>query len=84
MYLTGAKPIVDFLLGAVDITDEGCIKVNSDDMSTSVPGVYAVGDVTCKPIRQVVVATAEGCIAALSADKYINDRKSVMAQWGSK
>jgi thioredoxin reductase (NADPH) len=81
MYLQGAKPIVEFLLGAVELNTEGCIKVERD-MSTSVEGVYAVGDVTCKPIRQVVVATAEGCIAALSAEKYINTRKRMKSQWG--
>ncbi|UCH88258.1 MAG: FAD-dependent oxidoreductase [Thermoplasmata archaeon] len=82
MYLTGAKPIVDFLLGALELNSEGCIKINIEDMSTSVPGVFAVGDVTCKQIRQVVVATAEGCIAALSAEKYINARNRVKPQWG--
>ena len=82
LYLTGAKPITDFLLGAVELDDKGCIKINSEDMSTSLPGVFAIGDVTCKQIRQVVVATAEGCIAALSADKYIHDRTRVRAQWG--
>jgi thioredoxin reductase (NADPH) len=84
MYLAGARPVVDFLLGAVELNDEGCINVDQMDMSTSLEGVYAIGDVTCKRIRQVVVATAEGCIAALSADKYINDRTRVMAQWGNK
>lgn len=82
MYLTGAKPIVDFLLGAVELSPEGCIDADPKDMSTSVPGVYAIGDVTCKQVRQVVVATAEGCIAALSAEKYINDRKKTKSQWG--
>jgi len=82
LYLTGAKPITDFLLGAVELDEKGCIKTNSEDKSTSLPGVYAIGDVTCKQIRQVVVATAEGCIAALSADKYIHDRKRVRTQWG--
>ena len=81
IFLHGRNPITDFLYGAVDITDQGCIKVNKDDMSTSVEGVYAVGDVTCKEFRQVVIAAAEGCIAALSADRYINKRKQVRPQW---
>ncbi len=81
IFLHGRNPITDFLYGAVDSTDEGCIKVNKEDMSTSVEGVYAVGDVTCKKFRQVVIAAAEGCIAALSADKYINKRKQVRPQW---
>ncbi len=79
IFLHGNKPIVDFLYNAVDITD-GCITVNKD-MSTSVNGVYAAGDVACKKFRQVIIAAAEGCTAALSADKYINKRKRVRPQW---
>ncbi|MBU7018804.1 MAG: FAD-dependent oxidoreductase [Theionarchaea archaeon] len=81
IFLHGANPITGFLYNAVDITDQGCIKVNKEDMSSSVEGVYAVGDVTCKKFRQVVIAASEGCIAALSADKYINRRKQVRPQW---
>lgn len=81
IFLHGSNPITDFLYNAVDITEEGCIKVNKEDMSTSVEGVYAVGDVTCKKFRQVIIAAAEGCTAALSADKYINKRKRMKSQW---
>ena len=81
VYLHGNQPIVDFLYDAVETTEAGCIKVNKEYMSTSVEGVYAVGDVTCKQIRQVVLAAAEGCTAALSADKYINRRKRFRPQW---
>lgn len=80
IFLHGNKPIVDFLYNAVDISEKGCITVD-EDMATSVEGVYAAGDVTCKKFRQVVIAAAEGCIAALSADKYINKRKRVRPQW---
>ncbi len=81
VYLHGIQPVVDFLYGALDMMEDGCIKVNREDMSTSVDGVYAVGDVTCKKIRQVVIASGEGCIAALSADKYINKWQRVRPQW---
>jgi thioredoxin reductase (NADPH) len=79
MYLHGNKPVVDFLHGALRLVDE-CIAVD-DTMTTSVEGVFAAGDVTCKRFRQVVLAAAEGCTAALSADKYINKRKRVRPQW---
>ena len=52
-------------------------------MYTSVEGVYAVGDVTCKKIRQTVIAAAEGCVAALSADRYLNKRSKARSQWSS-
>jgi len=81
VYLHGNKPIVDFLQDALATTDDGCIDVQGDDMSTSVEGVFAVGDVTCKKLRQVVVASAQGCTAALSADKYINSWNRVRSQW---
>jgi thioredoxin reductase (NADPH) len=81
VYLHGNSPIVDFLADAVELTPIGCIKVNKDDMSTSVEGVYAVGDITCKEIRQAVVAAAEGCTAALSADKYLHQRQKARSLW---
>jgi thioredoxin reductase (NADPH) len=80
VFLHGSSPIVDFLYNAVDITEEGCIQVDTH-MATSVDGVYAAGDVTCTKIRQVIIAAAEGCTAALSADTYINRRKNVRPQW---
>ena len=82
LYLHGAQPVVDYLLESVEI-EAGCIKANKDDMSTSVEGVYAVGDVTCKKIRQTVIAAAEGCVAALSADRYLNKRRISPSQWSS-
>ncbi len=81
MFLHGNQPIVDFLYEAVEISDNGCIKVNRDDMSTSVKGVYAIGDVNCRLFRQVVLATGEGCRAALSIDRFINERKQARFQW---
>ena len=41
-------------------------------MATSVPGLYAAGDVTVKDLRQVVTATNDGAIAANSVTRYIN------------
>lgn len=81
VYLHGNSPIVDFLVDALELTPIGCVKVNKEDMSTSVEGVYAVGDITCKEIRQAVVAAAEGCTAALSADKYLNQRQKARSLW---
>jgi thioredoxin reductase (NADPH) len=84
MMLTGAQPIIDFLHGALETTEDGAIKVDKEDMSTSVEGVFAIGDVASRKYRQVVIAAADGCIAALSADKYINKRKRARFQWSKK
>ncbi len=80
VYLHGSRPVVDFLNFAVDISDEECIITNSM-METNIPGVFAAGDVTCTEIRQVVIAAAKGCIAALSADKYVHHRKRRRLDW---
>jgi thioredoxin reductase (NADPH) len=75
VYLHGNQPVVDFLYGAIPTSPEECIIVNRDEMATEIEGVYAAGDVTCKKIRQVVIATAEGCVAALSAERYLRHRE---------
>ena len=80
VYLHGNKPVVDFLFGGLDTGEDGCVLVNNM-METSVPGVFAAGDVTCTEIRQIVVAAAHGCIAALSAEKYLYGRKKIRMDW---
>ncbi|MDO8670565.1 MAG: FAD-dependent oxidoreductase [Dehalococcoidia bacterium] len=75
LYLYGRLPVVDFLHGSLKLTDEQeCVKTDREDMSTSVPGVYAVGDVTCRRLRQAVLAAADGCTAAMSAERYLTGR----------
>jgi thioredoxin reductase (NADPH) len=80
VYLHGNKPVVDFLFGAIETKEDGCIPVSSM-METSIPGVFAAGDVTCSEIRQVVVAASQGCIAALTAERYLYKRKKVRMDW---
>jgi thioredoxin reductase (NADPH) len=74
--LTGTAPTTDFLSGALPLTEDGCITVDAERM-TPVPGVYAIGDVTCRHIKQAVVAASDGVIAALSIDRYLNKRARV-------
>jgi thioredoxin reductase (NADPH) len=65
------KPNIAFLRNLrVRVDDKGHIMVN-EKQETNVEGLYAAGDVTSFPIKQVVVAAAQGAIAALSAYKYI-------------
>ena len=80
VYLMGNKPIIDFLQGAVDVSEEGCIMTNRF-METNVPGVFSAGDVTCTEARQVIIAASHGCLAALSAEKYIFGRKKAKVDW---
>jgi thioredoxin reductase (NADPH) len=81
IYIYGSKPIVDFLYGSVELTEEECVETNRM-METPLPGVFAAGDVTCTEVRQVATATANGCIAALSAEKYVRHRTRRRSDWG--
>jgi thioredoxin reductase (NADPH) len=78
--LHGNKPIVDFLGGNVELSEEECIVTNRMT-ETSIPGVFAAGDITCTEVRQVVVSAANGCIAALSAERYITHRSRRRYDW---
>lgn len=80
VYLHGNRPITDFLSGTLETGEDGCIPVNCM-METSLPGVFAAGDVTCTEIRQVVVAASQGCIAALAAEKYLYKRTRYRTDW---
>lgn len=80
VYLHGNKPVVDFLFGAIETKEDGCIPVSSL-METSIPGVFAAGDVTCTEFRQVVVAASQGCIAALAAERFIYKRTQIRMDW---
>lgn len=81
VYLHGSQPVVDFLAEGLEMAEEGGI-ITSAMMETSVPGVFAAGDVIHTEIRQVVVAASTGCLAALSAEKFIHNRKRTKMDWG--
>ncbi len=74
MLLAGNAPITDFAAGQLHLDESGCIAVDCN-CATSVPGVYAVGDVTCVHPNQAIIAAAEGVIAALAIDKYLKGRE---------
>ncbi len=80
IFLGGTKPSVDFLMGQVEMTEGDCVVVN-EEMMTSVPGVFAAGDVLCTNIKQAVIAAADGCKAALAVDKFINKKAKITSQW---
>lgn len=81
VYLHGSKPVVDYLQGTVELTEDECIDINRM-METPIPGVFAAGDVICTEVRQVVTAASNGCVAALSAEKYIHHRSRRKSHWG--
>lgn len=66
----GSKPNTDFVKGLVEMDEAGHI-ITDLHMQTSVPGIYAAGDVRIDSYRQAVTAGGDGCTAALAAEKYI-------------
>jgi thioredoxin reductase (NADPH) len=76
----GSKPITDFVQSKVEFQEDGGVKVD-EDMQTSVKGVFAIGDIRNTAYKQVVVAASDGCIAAMSIDKYLKGRKTVKVDW---
>ncbi len=65
----GIRPGTELVQGLVDC-DEGGYVLAGEDCATSVPGLFAAGDVRRKPIRQIVTAVADGANAAVSAGNY--------------
>ena len=66
----GFQSNIAYLDGLVDCDGNGFI-ITAPNMATSVPGIFACGDVRSKDLRQVVTAAGDGSIAAFSAEKYI-------------
>lgn len=66
----GRKPATELAAGQLELDESGYI-VAGESAETNIPGVYAVGDVRTKPLRQVVTAAADGAVAVQMAERYI-------------
>ena len=70
----GRKPATDFLEGIIALDTEKYI-IADETTQTSIPGVYAVGDVRTKALRQVVTAVSDGAVAVHYAEEYLASHK---------
>ena len=67
----GRSPVTDFLGNYVNLDENGYIKAE-ENTKTNIDGVFAVGDVRTKPLRQVVTAASDGAVAAHYAEEYLS------------
>jgi len=70
----GQQPMSFFLKGILKLDDDGFI-ITNENLETSIPGIFAAGDIRSKKIRQAITACAEGATAAINAYHYIESNK---------
>ena len=67
----GREPATELFKGQLELDESGYI-VAGESTATNLPGVYAVGDVRTKAVRQIVTATADGAVAAHQIEEYLS------------
>lgn len=80
VFLSGSKPGTDFLQDQVPLDEDGFMILDSS-MQSPVSGVFGAGEVRRTPVKQAVVAAADGAIAAMAVDKFINKRAQLIPQY---
>ena len=66
----GRKPATELVAGQLELDESGYV-IADETTETNIPGVYAVGDVRTKLVRQVVTAVADGAAAVHMAEEYL-------------
>jgi thioredoxin reductase (NADPH) len=71
-FAIGVIPKAHFLADVLDLNEDGYI-VTDTECRTSVPGVFAAGDVRNKTLKQIATAVGDGAVAAITAEKYLDE-----------
>ncbi len=73
----GHDPRTDLVQGQMELTEHGTIRIEHPSSRTSVPGVFAAGDVTDHTYRQAITAAGSGCVAAQDVEHYLAEAADV-------
>jgi thioredoxin reductase (NADPH) len=68
----GHDPRNELVTGLIDLDAEGYVVVDAPSTRTSIPGVFACGDLVDHTYRQAITAAGTGCSAALDAERFLS------------
>ncbi len=71
----GHEPNTDLVKGLLEFTEKGYVNIRPGTTITNIPGLFASGDVQDARYRQAITAAGSGCMAALDAEKYLQDHE---------
>ncbi|MCC5697401.1 NAD(P)/FAD-dependent oxidoreductase, partial [Klebsiella pneumoniae] len=75
----GHDPRSELVRDQLDVDDEGYVQVKHPTTSTSIPGVFAAGDLVDRTYRQAITAAGSGCPAAIDAGRWLAEQEATQA-----